>query len=61
VVVRRVPLTGGGFAAFSRLDLADERSVALKAPPAGPPLMGYEAGMAAAEAAYLPHHRPPRG
>jgi hypothetical protein len=37
-------LTGGGFAAVTRLDLADGRSVVLKVPPSGPPLMAYEAG-----------------
>jgi hypothetical protein len=52
-IVRRVPLTGGGFAAVTRLDLADGRSIVLKVPPARPPLLAYEAGMAAAEAAYL--------
>ena len=38
---------------MTRLDLADGMSVVLKVPPPGPPLMAYEAGMAAAEAAYL--------
>lgn len=51
---RCVELTGGGFAAVWRADLADGRSVVVKVGPRPEvPLLRYEAGMIAAEAEYL--------
>lgn len=48
------PLTGGEFAAVWRVELADGRSLVLKAgPPDAVPLLGYERDLVRAEAAYL--------
>ena len=53
-VVAASALTGGGFAAVWKASLADGREVVLKVGPAPDvPLLEYEAGMIAAEAAYL--------
>ena len=52
--VAMVPLTGGGFASVTRIDLADGRSAVLKVgPSAGTGLLAYEDGVAGAEARYL--------
>jgi aminoglycoside phosphotransferase (APT) family kinase protein len=52
-VRRAVELSGGGFAAVWRVDLADRSVVVKVGPPAGAPLLGYEAGMIESEAAYF--------
>lgn len=53
-VVCAEALTGGGFAAVWRVDLADGRSVVLKTGPGdGVPLLGYERDLVRAEAAYF--------
>jgi aminoglycoside phosphotransferase (APT) family kinase protein len=53
-VVDAAELSGGGFAAVWRLDLADARRVVVKVGPApGVPLLRYETGMIAAEADYF--------
>lgn len=53
-VVERAPLSGGGFAAVWRVRLSDGRDVVLKAGPGpGIPLLTYEHGMIACEAAYF--------
>ena len=53
-VARARPLTGGGFAAVWRVDLADGRRTVVKIGPAPHvPLLRYERDMVGAEAAYL--------
>jgi aminoglycoside phosphotransferase (APT) family kinase protein len=53
-VTSATELTGGGFAAVWRVDLADGRSVVLKtSPPPGAKLLTYERGLLAAEAEYF--------
>jgi aminoglycoside phosphotransferase (APT) family kinase protein len=49
-----VPLSGGGFASVTRIDLADGRSVVLKVGPSSETgILGYEHGVVGAEARYL--------
>jgi len=53
-VAHAAPLAGGGFAAVWRVRLADGRDTVLKVgPPPGVPLLSYEKGLVAAEAAYF--------
>lgn len=53
-VVAMVPLSGGGFASVTRIDLADGRSVVLKVgPSSGTGILAYEDGVVGAEARYL--------
>ena len=48
------PLSGGGFASVTRIDLADGRSVVLKVgPTSGTGILAYEHGVVGAEARYL--------
>lgn len=46
-------LTGGGFAAVHRVDLAGGSAAVVKVAPDGPTLLSYERGLAEAEADYL--------
>ena len=49
-----VPLSGGGFASVTRIDLADGRSVVLKVGPSSETgILAYEHGVVGAEARYL--------
>ena len=49
-----VPLSGGGFASVTRIELADGRSVVLKVgPSSGTGILAYEHGVVGAEARYL--------
>lgn len=53
-VAEAAELSGGGFATVWRARLDDGRQVRVKAgPPPGTPLLGYEHGLIAAEAAYF--------
>ncbi|HWG24669.1 aminoglycoside phosphotransferase family protein [Actinospica sp.] len=52
--VAMAPLSGGGFASVTRIDLSDGRSVVLKVgPSAGTGILAYEDGVVGAEARYL--------
>jgi aminoglycoside phosphotransferase (APT) family kinase protein len=52
--VTTVPLSGGGFASVTRIDLADGRSVVLKVGPSSEiGILAYEDGVVGAEARYL--------
>jgi hypothetical protein len=52
--VEVAPLSGGGFASVTRVDLADGRSVVLKVGPlSGTGILDYEQGVVGAEARYL--------
>jgi fructosamine-3-kinase len=46
-------LTGGGFAAVHRVELAGGSAAVVKVAPTGPGLLSYERGLAEAETAYL--------
>jgi fructosamine-3-kinase len=46
-------LTGGGFAAVHRVDLADGSAAVVKVAPTGPSLLSYERDLAGAETDYL--------